>query len=105
MMEDTIRDLSIKSFNKKYQYVLDFLPKSVKIDSIKSVVNVYEDGTIVDSNNPPPLGKEQKAPLFETDLMRALDDSAFNYATSPNNFVGVIMNLFNRMIEEIGKVP
>ena len=63
-MEDTIRDLSINSFNKKCQYILDFIPKSVRIDSIKSVVNVYEDGTIVDSNNPPELGKEFRAPLF-----------------------------------------
>lgn len=44
-------------------------------------------------------------PLFETDLMRAFDDSGFNYATGINNFVGVIMNIFNRMVEEVNRVP
>jgi len=44
-------------------------------------------------------------PLFETDLMRALDDSAFNYATGIPNFTNIIMSIFNRMIEEINKVP
>jgi hypothetical protein len=37
--------------------------------------------------------------------MRAFDDSGFHYATGINNFVGVIMNVFTRMIEEINKVP
>jgi dynein heavy chain len=44
-------------------------------------------------------------PLFETDLMRAFDDSGFNYATGINNFVGAIMNIFNRMVEEVNRVP
>ena len=44
-------------------------------------------------------------PLFETDLMRAFDDSGFNYATGINNFVGAIMNIFNKMVEEINRVP
>jgi len=38
-------------------------------------------------------------PLFETDLMRAFDDSGFNYATGINNFIGAIMNIFNKMVE------
>lgn len=37
--------------------------------------------------------------------MRALDDSSFNYATGISNFTNIIMNIFNRMIEEINKVP
>ena len=44
-------------------------------------------------------------PLFETDLMRALDDSSFNYATGISNFTSIIMNNLNRMIEEINKIP
>jgi len=37
--------------------------------------------------------------------MRALDDSAFNYATGISNFTNIIMNIFNRMAEEINKIP
>jgi hypothetical protein len=37
--------------------------------------------------------------------MRALDDSSFNFATGINNFTNIIMNIFNRMAEEINKIP
>lgn len=37
--------------------------------------------------------------------MRAFDDSGFNYATGISNFVGAITNIFNRMVEEVNKVP
>ena len=37
--------------------------------------------------------------------MRAFDDSGFNYATGINNFIGAIMNIFNKMVEEINRVP
>ena len=37
--------------------------------------------------------------------MRALDDSAFSYATPAVNFINAIMAVFNRMIDELGKVP
>jgi hypothetical protein len=37
--------------------------------------------------------------------MRAFDDSGFNYATGINNFVGAIVNILNRMVEEVNKVP
>ena len=43
--------------------------------------------------------------MFETDLMRALDDSSFNFATGINNFTNIIMNIFDRMAEEINKIP
>jgi hypothetical protein len=37
--------------------------------------------------------------------MRALDDSSFNFATGINNFTNIIMNIFDRMAEEINKIP
>ena len=37
--------------------------------------------------------------------MRAFDDSGFNFATGISNFIGVIMNIFNRMVEEVNRVP
>ncbi len=37
--------------------------------------------------------------------MRALDDSSFNFATAIPNFTNIIINIFNRMIEEINKIP
>lgn len=37
--------------------------------------------------------------------MRSFDDSGFNYATGINNFVGSIINILNRMVEEVNKVP
>lgn len=37
--------------------------------------------------------------MFETDLMRAIDDSCFNYATPINNFISVISTVFNRLTE------
>lgn len=37
--------------------------------------------------------------------MRAFDDSGFNYATGINSFVTSIINIFNRLVEELNKVP
>jgi len=44
-------------------------------------------------------------PLFETDLMRALDDSSFNFATGIGNFTSIVMSIMNRMCEETNKIP
>jgi hypothetical protein len=66
------------------------------------VNNYYSDGTVV---CPGVKNNTIHVPLFETDLMRAFDDTGFNFATGINNFIGVIMNIFNRMVEEVNRVP
>lgn len=37
--------------------------------------------------------------------MRSLDDSSFSYATSPQNFLTMVLGFFDRMLEELGKIP
>lgn len=65
------------------------------MESIYKVSNYFSDGTVITSNDKP---NPHHVPLFETDLMRAFDDSGFNYATGISNFVGVIMTIFDRMV-------
>jgi len=67
----------------------------VEVVSIYEVRNYFSDGTIIYAGS---KNNTNHIPLFETDLMRAFDDSGFNYATGINNFVGVIMNVFTRMV-------
>jgi len=68
----------------------------VDVASIYEVTNYYSDGAVIFPNI---KNNTNHIPLFETDLMRAFDDSGFSFATGINNFVGSIMNIFNRMIE------
>ena len=74
----------------------------MEVESIYEVTNYFEDGTMIRPNL---KNSSKHIPLFETDLMRAFDDSGFNYATGINNFIGAIMNIFNKMVEEINRVP
>jgi len=63
------------------------------------VKNYFSGGRIVETTKKN-INQETDdcIPLFETDLMRALDDSSFNYATGISNFMNIIMNIFNRMV-------
>jgi hypothetical protein len=36
--------------------------------------------------------------------MRSLDDSCFSLATQPQNFMNLILNFFDKMMEELGKI-
>ena len=101
-MEEGIRESAFNSFNKFNSFIESFIPEKVVVESVFQVRNYFQDGTIVQSNM---KNNTKHIPLFETDLMRAFDDSGFNYATGINNFVGAIMNIFNKMVEEINRVP
>jgi hypothetical protein len=37
--------------------------------------------------------------------MRSLDDSSFNYATVPQNFLSLVLNFFDKMLDELAKIP
>ena len=102
MMEDALRATAKNSFTKLTTFISDFIPDRVEVISIYEVNNYYKDGTVI---NPKIKNNSLHVPLFETDLMRAFDDSGFNYATGINNFVTSIINIFNRMVEEVNKVP
>ena len=77
----------------------------MEIVSINEVKNHFGERVITTTKTSSSDDSEEFIPLFETDLMRALDDSSFNYATGINNFTNIIMNIFNRMAEEINKIP
>lgn len=106
MMEDSLLTLSQKSFSNFCRYVKSFIPEKVVIKSASQVSNYYSDGYVVDSENPATLQSVRcKLPLFETDLMRSLDDSSFSYATSPQNFLTMVLGFFDRMLDELAKIP
>jgi hypothetical protein len=37
--------------------------------------------------------------------MRAMDDSSFSYTASISNFSNLILNIFNKMIDDLGRIP
>lgn len=37
--------------------------------------------------------------------MKLYDDSGFGLTTSANNFVNLILNIFDKMLDELGKIP
>lgn len=43
--------------------------------------------------------------LFETDLMRALDDNSFNYTATITNFSQSILNIFVKLLDDLEKIP
>lgn len=47
----------------------------------------------------------QHSALFQTDLIRTFDESGFNYLTGVSSFVTSILNIFNRVVDEVNKVP
>lgn len=96
MMEDAIRETAHNSFNKLMTFVGSFIPDRVEVVSVYEVRNYFSDGTMV---FPGLKHNSVHPPLFETDLMRAFDDSGFSYATGVNNFNVAIMNIFNKMVE------
>jgi|JI61114C2RNA_FD_contig_31_3934081_length_1034_multi_4_in_0_out_0_1 hypothetical protein len=106
MMEDSLLTLCQKSFSNFCRYIKGFIPDRVVVKSASQVVNYYADGSVVDSEDPATFQSvKSKLPLFETDLMRSLDDSSFSYATSPQNFLTMVLGFFDRMLEELGKIP
>lgn len=94
-MEDAIRETASNSFNQLYNFIDSFIPTKVQVNSVYDVKNYFSDGTMVY----PGMKNSIHVPLFETDLMRAFDDSGFSYATGINNFNVAIMNIFNKMVE------
>ncbi len=105
LMETALREMSEKSFNKFYDHIVSYISDEVEIVSINEVKNHFGERVITTTKTTSADDSEEFIPFFETDLMRALDDSSFNYATGINNFTNIIMNIFNRMAEEINKIP
>lgn len=106
IMEDAVRILCQRSFKNFFNYINSFIPEKVEIKSANNVANYYADGSTIDSTNPSTFNSAKaNMPLFETDLMRHLDDSCFSYATPPTNFMNLLLGLFDRMIEEMSKIP
>lgn len=44
-------------------------------------------------------------PIFTIDMIKTNDDKEFLYSTSPMNFVNMIIQLFDKTLDEITKVP
>jgi hypothetical protein len=61
---------------------------------------------VVDSTIPETYEKiKSKLALFETDLMKLYDDTGFGLTTSATNFINLILNIFDKMLDELAKIP
>lgn len=103
LMETTLRDLSKNSFTNFTRYFCSFVPERVEIKSMSEVINYFEDGTIVSSIDTE--NKPSKQPLFETDLMHAIDDSSFNYTANISSFSQLVTGVFCKMVDDLAKIP
>ena len=105
IMETTLRDLSTCSFTKFTKHFCSFVPKAVEIKSISEVINYYEDGTIISSLEEKESENNVKQPLFETDLMHAIDESSFNYTANITSFAQMVTGVFCKMLDDLAKIP
>lgn len=106
MMENTLLQLCRQSFHNYVKYIQRFIPETVEVISPMHVVSTYSDGYVIDSTRPETYERiRSKITLFETDLMKNYDDSGFGLATPAPNFMNLILNNFDKMLDELAKIP
>lgn len=93
MMQDTLLSLMKKCQQGYVDYIKSFIPREVKINSTSDIVNIYDDG------------KVKQMYLFTIDLNRTQDETDFVYSTNPKNFIGTLLAIYEKSIEEGNKIP
>ncbi|EGR27865.1 hypothetical protein IMG5_187090 [Ichthyophthirius multifiliis] len=96
IMQDTVYSLVKKCYIDMQDYILSFVPKNVIIRSPNDVENIFREGK-----------KNQKdiIPLFLIDLVKTQNDQNFLYSTNPINFINMIIQCFEKTLDEISKIP
>ena len=96
-MQDTILSLVKRCFYSFKDYILQFIPDSVKITNPSEVVNVF--------NNLPDVLAKKKKPLFVIELNKTQNDEEFIYNVKLDNFVTVVINVMEKTLDELAKIP
>ena len=68
-----------------------FIPDEVNVDDPSNIINKFKTAGV--------------KPIFTIDMIKTNDDKEFLYSTSPMNFVNMIIQLFDKTLDEITKVP
>ncbi|KAL4464296.1 hypothetical protein ABPG72_011341 [Tetrahymena utriculariae] len=105
-MQDSLLTLCQKSFKNFQLYLSQYVPEKVSILKPNHVINEYKDNVIVDSKNPNTLiSVKSVKPLFTIELMKNNEDQEFFYSTQPKYFLSTIQMLFDKLVNELQKIP
>jgi dynein heavy chain, axonemal len=83
-----------KSCNIYYEFLRNYTPVEVLIESAQKVKNIY-----------PSQDELSPLPLFAIDILKSTSEEEFVFSTNPKNFVNAVLSQFDRIIEDITKVP
>ncbi|CAD8156782.1 unnamed protein product [Paramecium pentaurelia] len=91
MMQDTVQSLVENNYKRFVNYLKQFIPDEVNVDDPSNIINKFKTVGV--------------KPIFTIDMIKTNDDKEFLYSTSPINFVNMIIQLFDKTLDEITKVP
>jgi dynein heavy chain len=100
-MADTLFSLTHRAYHIFYNTIEEFIPTEVVVKSVSEVSNTFK--TVKKSVS----GKiiKQK-PLFLVDLTKDLEEiPGFMYSIKPERFVQTILDIFDKTLLDLGKIP
>ena len=100
-MRDTLYSLTYKSFNGFVQMIEEFIPAKVIVNSTNDVINHF---AIVKKTV---SGKEiKKDALFLLDVIKSpTEENTFQYSVQPEKFVEMTLEMFDRTLGDLSKIP
>ncbi|KAL4427402.1 hypothetical protein ABPG74_009674 [Tetrahymena malaccensis] len=105
-MQDTILTLVKRCYIGLYDYLLAFVPLEVQIENPNKVKNMYRESDELRNQTQQNGGREDPMnALFLIDLVKTQNDQEFVYSTNPMNFINMIIQTFEKGLEEISKIP
>ncbi len=106
MIQDSILNVSQKTFQNYDKYIRNYIPVQVIINGPDDVVNIFVDGFQLSSKNPDSF-YDPKAikPLFTLELLKSINEDNFCYSSMIKNFTNTILMIFNKALEDLAKIP
>lgn len=95
-MQDSVLHLCMKNYENYKNWIKSFVPLSIEIIETNKVNNIFPKTD---------EGKENPQPLFAIDLLKSTSNDEFLYSTPPKNFLTSIMTHFDRIFEDLSRIP
>jgi len=94
MMQDTLLTMTKKNYYQLYETIAKYVPESVVIKSAGEAINTFSDGSA-----------DKKKALFYIEIYKPDSENEFQYSTTPRLFVQTVLALFERTLDELGRIP
>lgn len=94
MMQDSVLTMCQKNYTEYQKWLTSFIPAKVEVIETNQVNNTFENNL----EHPP------KA-LFAIDLLKSTSNDEYLFSTPPKNFMTAILNHFDRVFEDLSRIP